>query len=78
MNLMTRTLSASMLRNSEPDDMNFIRKHAKEQAEELKISLREAACRVFSKMPPVLTPPTLVWLLRMEDGGTKVSCKNNS
>merc|ERR1719159_1164629 len=32
----------------EPLEMNFIRKHALEQAEELGVSLREAACRVFS------------------------------
>merc|ERR1719446_596357 len=28
--------------------MNFVRKHAKEQAEEMNISIREASCRVFS------------------------------
>merc|ERR1711966_139643 len=32
----------------EPIEMNFVRKHAIEQAEELNVSLREAACRVFS------------------------------
>ncbi|GHP01285.1 hypothetical protein PPROV_000004100 [Pycnococcus provasolii] len=32
----------------EPDEMNFVRKHAKEQAEEAGISVRDAATRVFS------------------------------
>jgi len=32
----------------EPADMNFVRKHALEQAEELQCTLREAATRVFS------------------------------
>jgi len=32
----------------EPDEMNFVRKHAKQQAEELGTSLRQAATRVFS------------------------------
>merc|ERR1719373_872195 len=32
----------------EPIEMNFVRKHALEQAEEMQISLREAATRVFS------------------------------
>merc|ERR1711957_57663 len=32
----------------EPSDMNFVRKHALAQAEELNVSLRTAAARVFS------------------------------
>ena len=32
----------------EPDDMNFVRKHAKEQAEEMGVNIRQAATRVFS------------------------------
>jgi magnesium chelatase subunit H len=32
----------------EPLEMNFVRKHAKEQAEELGVSIRQAATRVFS------------------------------
>merc|ERR1711937_259810 len=32
----------------EPDDMNYVRKHAKEQAEELGVSVRQAATRIFS------------------------------
>merc|ERR1719373_1329003 len=32
----------------EPPEMNFVRKHALEQAEEMQCSLREAATRVFS------------------------------
>merc|ERR1711971_850078 len=32
----------------EPDDQNYVRKHAKEQAKELGMGVREAATRVFS------------------------------
>lgn len=32
----------------EPDEMNFVRKHAKQQAAEMGVSLRDAATRVFS------------------------------
>merc|ERR1712127_913542 len=32
----------------EPADQNFVRKHALEQAEEMGVTLREAATRVFS------------------------------
>ena len=32
----------------EPLEMNFVRKHALEQAEELGVSVRDAATRVFS------------------------------
>lgn len=32
----------------EPDDMNFVRKHARQQAAEMGMSLRDAATRVFS------------------------------
>lgn len=32
----------------EPEEMNFVRKHARQQAEEMGISMREAATRVFS------------------------------
>merc|ERR1719420_2817794 len=32
----------------EPLEKNFVRKHAVEQAEELQVSVRDAACRVFS------------------------------
>jgi magnesium chelatase subunit H len=32
----------------EPDNMNFVRKHAKQQAAEMGMSLRDAATRVFS------------------------------
>jgi len=47
MNLMDRGLK-SAAEADEPIEMNFIRKHALEQAEELGVSLRDAACRVFS------------------------------
>jgi magnesium chelatase subunit H len=32
----------------EPDDMNYVRRHSKEQAAEMGVSLRQAATRVFS------------------------------
>jgi len=47
MNLMDRGIKMAA-EADEPIEMNFVRKHALEQAEELKISVREAACRVFS------------------------------
>ena len=47
MNLMDRGVKLAA-EADEPEDMNFVRKHAREQAEELGVSLREAACRVFS------------------------------
>jgi len=47
MNLMDRGIKMAA-EADEPDDMNFVRKHAKQQAEDMKISLREASCRVFS------------------------------
>jgi len=47
MNLLDRAvkMAAEM---DEPDELNFVRKHAREQAEELGISLRSAATRIFS------------------------------
>lgn len=47
MNLMDRGIKMAA-EADEPLEMNFVRKHALEQAEELNISLREAAARVFS------------------------------
>merc|ERR1712127_827774 len=47
MNLMDRGIKMAA-EAEEPLDQNFVRKHAMEQAEELNVSLREAACRVFS------------------------------
>ena len=47
MNLMDRGIKMAA-EADEPLEMNFIRKHAQEQAAELGVSLREAACRVFS------------------------------
>jgi len=47
MNLMDRAIKMAA-EADEPLEMNFIRKHALEQAEELGISLRDASCRVFS------------------------------
>ena len=47
MNLMDRGIKMAA-EADEPLDQNFVRKHAVEQAEELGVTLREAACRVFS------------------------------
>ena len=47
MNLMDRGIKMAA-EADEPLDQNFVRKHAMEQAEELGVSMREAACRVFS------------------------------
>ena len=47
MNLMDRGIKMDA-EAEEPSEMNFVRKHALEQAEELNVSLREASCRVFS------------------------------
>jgi len=47
MNLMDRGIKMAA-EADEPIDQNFVRKHAQEQAEELGVSLREAAARVFS------------------------------
>merc|ERR1719420_1529714 len=47
MNLLDRGIKLAA-EADEPDDMNFVRKHAQEQAAELNVSLREAAARVFS------------------------------
>jgi magnesium chelatase subunit H len=47
MNLMDRGIKLAA-EADEPDEMNFVRKHAKAQAEEMNISIREASCRVFS------------------------------
>jgi magnesium chelatase subunit H len=47
MNLMDRGIKMAA-EADEPLDQNFVRKHAIEQAKELGVSLRDAACRVFS------------------------------
>mmetsp|Transcript_29214 Transcript_29214/g.41803 ORF Transcript_29214/g.41803 Transcript_29214/m.41803 type:complete len:1425 (-) Transcript_29214:42-4316(-) len=47
MNLLDRGIKMAA-EADEPLEMNFIRKHALEQAVELNVSLRDAACRVFS------------------------------
>merc|ERR1719217_749122 len=47
MNLMDRAVKLAA-EADEPDDQNYVRKHAKEQAKELGMSVREAATRVFS------------------------------
>merc|ERR1719384_2217450 len=47
MNLMDRGIKMAA-EADEPIEMNYVRKHAEEQAAELNVSLREAACRVFS------------------------------
>lgn len=47
MNLLDRAIKMAA-EADEPSEQNFVRKHALEQAEELGISLRQAATRVFS------------------------------
>ncbi|CAE8716913.1 unnamed protein product [Polarella glacialis] len=47
MNLLDRAVKMAA-EADEPLEMNYVRKHAMEQAEELNISLRQAATRVFS------------------------------
>merc|ERR1719201_2781914 len=47
MNLLDRAVKM-VAELDEPLDQNFVRKHALEQAEELNVSLRDAATRVFS------------------------------
>ncbi len=47
MNLLDRGIKLAA-EADEPLDQNFVRKHALEQAEDMGVSLREAACRVFS------------------------------
>jgi magnesium chelatase subunit H len=47
MNLMDRGIKMAA-EADEPLEMNFVRKHAMEQAEEMGVSLRDAAARVFS------------------------------
>ncbi|CAO2041690.1 unnamed protein product [Urochloa humidicola] len=47
MNLLDRAVKM-VAELDEPAEMNYVRKHAQEQAEELGVSLREAATRVFS------------------------------
>lgn len=47
MNLLDRAIKLAA-EQDEPVEMNFVRKHALEQAEELGVSVRDAATRVFS------------------------------
>jgi hypothetical protein len=47
MNLLDRAIKLAA-EQDEPLEMNFVRKHAQQQAEELGVGLRDAATRVFS------------------------------
>merc|ERR1712078_730009 len=47
MNLLDRAIKLAA-EQEEPSEMNFVRKHAIEQAEELGVSVRQAATRIFS------------------------------
>jgi magnesium chelatase subunit H len=76
MNLMDRAIKMAA-EADEPLEMNFVRKHALEQAEELNISLRDASCRVFRTLPD-LTVPTLDLPSRTVVGKMKNSCRNSS
>merc|ERR1719327_1945527 len=48
MNLLDRAIKLAAEQEDEPLEMNFVRKHALEQAEELGVSVRQAATRIFS------------------------------
>jgi len=48
MNLLDRAIKLAAEQEDEPVEMNFVRKHAIEQAEELGVSVRQAATRIFS------------------------------
>merc|ERR1719232_164376 len=48
MNLLDRAIKLAAEQTDEPLEMNFVRKHALEQAEELGVSVRQAATRIFS------------------------------
>merc|ERR1719409_533894 len=48
MNLLDRAVKLAAEQEDEPLEMNFVRKHALQQAEELNCSLREASTRIFS------------------------------
>merc|ERR1719214_368147 len=48
MNLLDRAIKLAAEQENEPVEMNFVRKHAIEQAEELGVSVRQAATRIFS------------------------------
>jgi magnesium chelatase subunit H len=48
MNLLDRAIKLAAEQEDEPLEMNFVRKHAIEQAEELGVSVRQAATRIFS------------------------------
>uniref|UniRef100_A0A7S0WJ98 magnesium chelatase n=1 Tax=Pyramimonas obovata TaxID=1411642 RepID=A0A7S0WJ98_9CHLO len=48
MNLLDRAVKLAAEQEEEPLEMNFVRKHALQQAEELNCSLREASTRIFS------------------------------
>merc|ERR1711907_144294 len=48
MNLLDRAIKLAAEQENEPVEMNFVRKHALEQAEELGVSVRQAATRIFS------------------------------
>merc|ERR1711966_586695 len=48
MNLLDRAVKLAAEQEDEPLEMNFVRKHALEQAEELGCSLRDASTRIFS------------------------------
>merc|ERR1719217_502841 len=48
MNLLDRAIKLAAEQENEPVEMNFVRKHALEQAEELGVSVRQAATRILS------------------------------
>jgi hypothetical protein len=58
----------------EPLEMNFVRKHAQEQAEKEGISLRDAATEC-SRTPAAATAPTSTWRWRTAPGKRRTNCR---
>lgn len=58
----------------EPEDMNFVRKHAIKQAEEMGVNLRQAATRVFSNASGSMRPIS-TWRWRIALGRRSRSYK---
>ena len=73
MSLMDRAIKLAA-EQDEPLEMNFVRKHAMEQAEAEGISLREGA-PVCSPTPADPTPRTSTLLSRTPPGATRPSCR---
>merc|ERR1711968_183217 len=76
MNLMDRGIKLAA-EADEPDEMNFVRKHAKEQAAEMNVSIREASCRVFSNSAGSYSANVGI-AMRTVDGRVRISSRTSS